>query len=77
MRPARDGEPDLSRLADLTAALAEHVADLDRRAAALEAGVKPPKRVAASNLRRIAKQLMLLSLLRRRRARASRTEGME
>jgi hypothetical protein len=71
MRPARDGEPDLSRLADLTAALAEHVVDLDRRAASLETGSAPPKRVAASDLRRIAKQLMALSLLRRRRLRRS------
>jgi len=72
----RDG-PELTRLADLTAALAEHVADLDRRAAALEGGSKPPKRLAASELRRIAKQLMVLSLVRRRRSRSARTERTE
>lgn len=50
------------RLVDLVAALAEHVVDLERRVAALEAGTAPPKRIAASDLRRIAKELMRLSL---------------
>jgi hypothetical protein len=50
------------RLADLVAALGEHVVDLERRVSALESGSPPPKRIAASDLRRIAKALMRLSL---------------
>lgn len=50
------------RLADLAAALGEHVVDLERRVSALEAGAKPPRKIAASDLRRIAKALMRLSL---------------
>lgn len=53
---------DRQRMIDLIAALAEHVVDLERRVAALEAGTAPPKRIAASDLRRIARQLMRLSL---------------
>jgi hypothetical protein len=53
---------DRQRLVDLVAALAEHVVDLERRVAALETGTAPPKRIAASDLRRIAKELMRLSL---------------
>ena len=63
---ARDDRADLTQVADLAAALAEHVVDLDRRAAALEAGSAPPKRIAASDLRKIAKALMRLSLARRK-----------
>jgi hypothetical protein len=51
-----------NRLADLTAALGEHVVDLERRVSALETGVAPPKRIAASDLRRVTKALMRLSL---------------
>jgi hypothetical protein len=50
------------RLADLIAALGEHIVDLERRVSALESGSAPPKRIAASDLRRIAKALMRLSL---------------
>jgi hypothetical protein len=50
------------RLTDLIAALGEHVVDLERRVSALESGTAPPKRIAASDLRRIAKALMRLSL---------------
>lgn len=53
---------DRQRLLDLIAALAEHVVDLERRVAALETQTAPPKRIAASDLRRIAKELMRLSL---------------
>jgi hypothetical protein len=53
---------DRQRLVDLIAALAEHVVDLERRVAALETGATPPKRIAASDLRRVAKELMRLSL---------------
>lgn len=53
-------------LADLIAALGEHVVDLERRVAALEGGTAAPKRIAASDLRRIAKALMRLSLETRR-----------
>jgi hypothetical protein len=53
---------DRQRLVDLIAALAEHVVDLERRVAALETGAAPPKRIAASDLRSIAKELMRLSL---------------
>jgi hypothetical protein len=59
-------QPDVSRLADLLAALGEHVVDLERRVAALEAGALPPKRIAASDLRRVTKALMRLSLELRR-----------
>jgi len=62
-----DARDELLRLADLAAALAEHVVDLDRRVCALEQQKKPPKRIAASELRNIAKALMTLSLLQRRR----------
>ncbi len=55
-------QPDLSGLADLTAALGEHLVDLERRVAALESGDTPPKAIAASDLRRITKALMRLSL---------------
>jgi len=51
-----------NQLADLTAALGEHVVDLERRVSALESGVAPPKRIAASDLRRVTKALMRLSL---------------
>jgi len=50
------------RLTDLVAALSEHLVDLERRVSALESGSPPPKRIAASDLRRIAKALMRLSL---------------
>lgn len=50
------------RVVDLTAALAEHVVDLERRVDALEREAPPPKRIAASDLRAIAKELMRLSL---------------
>jgi hypothetical protein len=50
------------RLADLVAALGEHIVDLERRVRALEAGEAPPKRIAASDLRRVTKALMRLSL---------------
>ena len=50
------------RLTDLVAALGEHVVDLERRISALESGEAPPKNIAASDLRRIAKALMRLSL---------------
>ena len=50
------------RLVDLMAALGEHVVDLERRVAALESGSAPPKRIAVSDLRRITKALMRLSL---------------
>jgi hypothetical protein len=53
-------------LQDLVAALGEHVVDLERRVAALESGTPAPKRIAASDLRRIAKALMRLSLETRR-----------
>jgi hypothetical protein len=53
---------DRQRLVDLIAALAEHVVDLERRVAALETGATPPRRIAASDLRRVAKELMRLSL---------------
>ncbi|MBV8172513.1 MAG: hypothetical protein JO219_11345 [Candidatus Eremiobacteraeota bacterium] len=49
-------------LTDLVAALGEHVVDLERRVSALESGKAPPRRIAASDLRRIAKALMRLSL---------------
>jgi cell division protein FtsB len=52
----------IDRLADLLAALAEHVVDLERRVDALESGSPMPKRIAASDLRRVAKALMRLSL---------------
>ena len=52
-------------LADLVAALGEHVVDVERRVSALEDGVPPPRRIAASDLRRITKALMRLSLERR------------
>jgi hypothetical protein len=51
-----------ARIVDLVAALGEHVVDLERRVAALEDGTAPPKRIAASDLRRITKALMRLSL---------------
>ncbi|HXM18645.1 MAG TPA: hypothetical protein VN934_07500 [Candidatus Tumulicola sp.] len=54
--------PELSRVADLAAALGEHVVDLERRIQALESGTKTPKAIAASDLRRITKALMRLSL---------------
>ena len=60
---------DLTKLTDLVAALGEHVADLDRRATALETQAVTPKRTAASDLRRITKTLLALSLQRRRRMR--------
>jgi len=66
---ANDDRGDLSRLADLTAALGEHVVDLERRVSSLEQKKKPPKRIAASELRNVAKALMALSLLWRRRLR--------
>lgn len=50
------------RLADLLAALGEHVVDLERRVNALENHLAPPKRIAASDLRSITKALMRLSL---------------
>ena len=50
------------RLADLAAALGEHVVDLERRVSALESGSAAPKRIAASDLRRVTKELMRLSL---------------
>jgi len=53
---------DRQRLVDLIAALAEHVVDLERRVNALETGTAAPKRIAASDLRSIAKELMRLSL---------------
>jgi hypothetical protein len=53
---------DRQRLVDLIAALAEHVVDLERRMNALETSAPAPKRIAASDLRRIAKELMRLSL---------------
>jgi hypothetical protein len=53
---------DRQRLVDLIAALAEHVVDLERRVHALETGTAAPKRIAASDLRRIGKALMRLSL---------------
>ncbi len=53
-------------LIDLVAALGEHTVDLERRVAALESGSARPKRIAASDLRRIAKALMRLSLQTRR-----------
>jgi hypothetical protein len=53
---------DRQRLVDLIAALAEHVVDLERRVNALETGATAPKRIAASDLRRIGKELMRLSL---------------
>lgn len=49
-------------MADLAAALGEHVVDLERRIQALESGTKTPKAIAASDLRRITKALMRLSL---------------
>ncbi|MBV8282619.1 MAG: hypothetical protein JO347_11230 [Candidatus Eremiobacteraeota bacterium] len=49
-------------LADLVAALGEHIVDLERRVSAIEAGEPPPKRIAASDLRRVTKALMRLSL---------------
>lgn len=58
---------DLTNLADLVAALGEHVRDLDRRVNALENGLESPKSIAASELGRITKGLMTLSLARRRR----------
>lgn len=67
MGDRQDSESDLTRLVDLVAALAEHVVDLDRRASSIEMHGGPPKRIAASDLRRIAKELMTLSLMRRRR----------
>ncbi|MBC5824770.1 MAG: hypothetical protein GIW99_08345 [Candidatus Eremiobacteraeota bacterium] len=60
---------DLSQLVDLTAALGEHVSDLARRLESLESGHSPPKGIAASDLRGVAKGLMALSLMRRRRSR--------
>ncbi len=60
---------DVSKLADLAAALGEHVVDLDRRVSALENQAAAPKAIAASDLRRIAKDLMSLSLMLRRRLR--------
>jgi hypothetical protein len=62
-------DKEISKLADLAAALGEHVLDLDRRIAALETQGVAPKRIAASDLRRVTKGLMSLSLLRRRRLR--------
>ncbi|HEY6358149.1 MAG TPA: hypothetical protein VIX35_07885 [Vicinamibacterales bacterium] len=53
---------DRQRLIDLVAALAEHMVDLERRVNALETGAAAPKRIAASDLRRIGKELMRLSL---------------
>lgn len=67
MAKDRSSEIELTRLADLAAALGEHVVDLERRVTAIETHGGPPKRIAASDLRRIAKELMTLSLLRRRR----------
>ena len=55
-------QPDVAVLADLVAALGEHVVDIERRVAALESGSKAPKPIAASDLRRITKALMRLSL---------------
>ncbi|MBC5811552.1 MAG: hypothetical protein GIW95_11980 [Candidatus Eremiobacteraeota bacterium] len=49
-------------LLDLLAALGEHVVDIERRIAAVEAGAPAPKPIAASDLRRITKKLMILSL---------------
>lgn len=62
--PDKGGRPPdaTGRLVDLVAALGEHVVDLERRVDALESGSPPPKRIAASDLRRIAKALMRLSL---------------
>ncbi len=68
MSPDHDVD-DLTKLADLTAALGEHIVDMDRRMRALETGAALPKRTAASDLTRIVKSLMSLSLLRRRRLR--------
>ena len=53
-------------LVDLVAALGEHVVDVERRVLALEEGAPPPRRIAASDLRRVTKALMRLSLERRR-----------
>ena len=65
-------KPDAQdELADLIAALGEHVVDIERRVAALESGAPPPRAIAASDLRRITKALMRLSL-ERRRSRAER-----
>ena len=59
------------RLADLVAALGEHIVDLERRVSALESDALPPKRIAASDLRRITKALMRLSLGVKKRKRSS------
>lgn len=62
-------------LIDLVAALGEHVVDLERRVAAIETGDAPPKRIAASDLRRITKAIMAISLRYRRRLRGGSTGG--
>jgi hypothetical protein len=67
MAKDRTSEDELTRLADLIAALAEHVVDVERRITSIETHGAPPKRIAASDLRRISKELMTLSILRRRR----------
>ena len=67
MAKDRTSEDELTKLADLMAALAEHVVDVERRITSIETHSAPPKRIAASDLRRISKELMTLSLLRRRR----------
>jgi hypothetical protein len=51
-----------ARFVDLVAALGEQVVDLERRVSALEKGAPPPRRITASDLRRIAKALMRESL---------------
>lgn len=72
MAQQRDDE-DLGALIDLVAALGEHIVDLERRIAAIETGASAPKRIAASELRRVTKALMVVSLRWRRRGRDEAT----
>ena len=61
-----------AELVDLIAALGEHVLDIERRLSALENRTEPPRPIAASDLRRVTKALMRLSLLTRREAATKR-----
>jgi len=76
MARSRDGE-DLSSIIDLIAALGEHIVDLERRVAAIEAGEASPKRIAASDLRRVTKALMAVCLRHRQRLRDQITDEAE